>query len=204
MKTVYSRLYQLFIFFFVQPPGQQISDRILTVPNVVTAFGLVAIFFYAAAYNQLIVIPGMWIVLSVVLVGVSDLLDGLAARLLDQHTHVGKILDPVRDRLLGLAVLINFIVHSPQYTVLILVGGTVTIELGIGAVHYSRIKERIQWRAKHTSGKVRQAVHLIAAGIFVFQEYLPGLSGQLHVPIALIVGVMFFASLYAFIALEWN
>ncbi|HEY6104634.1 MAG TPA: CDP-alcohol phosphatidyltransferase family protein, partial [Anaeromyxobacteraceae bacterium] len=36
----------------------------------------------------------------------TDLLDGLAARLLDQHTRLGTLLDPIADKLLELCALV--------------------------------------------------------------------------------------------------
>ena len=57
-----------------------------------------------------------------VLAGVSDALDGLAARLLEQHTRLGQYLDPIADKLMlsSLFVVLTHVGLIPRYvTVLV-------------------------------------------------------------------------------------
>jgi cardiolipin synthase (CMP-forming) len=80
------------------PPGAPGEDRILTVPNVITLVRLAClpVFWYllfgrdnqAAAASLLAVL------------GITDWVDGYIARHFNQVSTVGKILDPVADRLL--------------------------------------------------------------------------------------------------------
>jgi len=77
---------------------QQVSDRILTIPNVVS-------------FARLAAIPAFWWLLLradelmaatilFAVIATTDWMDGFLARRLDQVTRLGKSLDPVADRLM--------------------------------------------------------------------------------------------------------
>lgn len=75
-----------------------VGDRILTVPNVVSFIRLAAIpYFWWVLLAQERV--GLAAVL-IFLIGGTDWIDGYLARRLNQVTELGKILDPVADRLM--------------------------------------------------------------------------------------------------------
>jgi len=191
---------EIFYRLFRQPGPENVRPRILTVPNLLTACGLALIGAYICCF--LSKTGEMLIPIMVILIGASDLLDGMAARILDQYTRLGKVLDPLRDRLLSVAVLANIITREPKF--LSLDVGIVALELAIGGVHVYRLVAmgKIFWRAKHTSGKARQATHLVAAGVFVCQTYAPILWNQWlgipHVPAVGILTAMLAASSFAF------
>lgn len=83
--------------------GVQDTDRVLTVPNVVTMLRLILLF------------PVCWLILTrqinltaLILLAVwasTDWVDGLLARLLRQRSTFGQILDPVTDRV-GIALVL--------------------------------------------------------------------------------------------------
>jgi cardiolipin synthase len=79
---------------------RQGEDRILTVPNGVTVIRMLCI----PLFVWLLVLPGRsgWLAAALVLagLGVTDGVDGYVARHFDQVSTVGKVLDPVADRLL--------------------------------------------------------------------------------------------------------
>jgi len=69
----------------------------LTLANVITILRMAVIPFFimAVGYNR-----NGWALLLFTAAGLSDLLDGLIARIWKQQTHVGAILDPMADKLL--------------------------------------------------------------------------------------------------------
>jgi len=73
-----------------------VSDRVLTVPNVISLVRLVAV-----PVVGVLIVQGHLVAAFVVLVcaGLSDWLDGVIARRFDQTSRLGRFLDPSADRL---------------------------------------------------------------------------------------------------------
>jgi cardiolipin synthase len=85
-------------------------DRILTVPNVVTLVRLACIPLYVwllfGADRQ----TGAAVLLAVL--GATDWVDGYVARRFHQVTTLGKVLDPVADRVLVATAVITIMIHG--------------------------------------------------------------------------------------------
>ncbi|HEY2459844.1 MAG TPA: CDP-alcohol phosphatidyltransferase family protein [Candidatus Acidoferrum sp.] len=73
------------------------QDRIWTVPNQITflRLGFLPFFLILISYDQY-----RWALLVLVFAGLSDGIDGLLARALNQHSALGAYLDPIADKLL--------------------------------------------------------------------------------------------------------
>ena len=76
---------------------QQQPRRIFTVPNQITLLrlGFLPIFLTLIAYQRY-----RWALLVLVVAGLSDAIDGLLARRLNQRSSLGAYLDPIADKLL--------------------------------------------------------------------------------------------------------
>jgi cardiolipin synthase len=82
------------------------TSRIITLPNLLTIFRMVLIpFFVSMVFYQKFV----WALATFAVAGVTDGLDGLLARRFDQQSELGRILDPIADKLMLVA---SFIVLS--------------------------------------------------------------------------------------------
>lgn len=85
-------------------------DRIWTVPNVVTFFRLACIPLYVwllfGQKNQV----GAALLLAVL--GTTDWIDGYIARRFHQVSTLGKVLDPVADRLLVVTAVVTITIHG--------------------------------------------------------------------------------------------
>ncbi|MFP4073034.1 MAG: CDP-alcohol phosphatidyltransferase family protein [Actinomycetota bacterium] len=83
---------------------EQISNKIITVPNLVSFVRLAAI----PVFCWLVLGPARWTAATILfaLIALTDWVDGYLARRLDQVTRLGKALDPVADRLLIAAAII--------------------------------------------------------------------------------------------------
>lgn len=90
--------------------GQTGEDRIWTVPNVVTALRLLGIVVFVwllfGARHQ----TAAAILLAVL--GATDWVDGFVARRFNQVSTVGKVLDPVADRVLVATAVISILVQG--------------------------------------------------------------------------------------------
>lgn len=82
------------------PPGTLAR---VTIPNAITGLRLVLIPVFAGLF--LAGDPG-WALAVFVTAALSDLVDGLLARVLDQRSEAGAILDPIADKLLGFVALV--------------------------------------------------------------------------------------------------
>jgi cardiolipin synthase (CMP-forming) len=97
------------------------ADRLLTVPNVISLLRLAGIplflWLLLGQHDDLLA------VLVLVLSGLTDWLDGKLARLLNQSSRLGALLDPVIDRLYTLSTLLAFAVRHilPWWVVAVLI-----------------------------------------------------------------------------------
>lgn len=81
-------------------------DRVLTVPNVLSAARLVLIGVFG--YLLLVSHSYGWAVAVLMLSGASDWADGKIARVLNQSSRLGELLDPAVDRLYMIVIPITF------------------------------------------------------------------------------------------------
>jgi len=91
-------------------PPEESLDRILTVPNLITAVRLACVPLFCwllfGAHRQ----TAAAVLLAVL--GASDFLDGYAARRWNQVSTLGKVLDPTADRVLVGTAVISVVVHG--------------------------------------------------------------------------------------------
>src|SRR5437870_3206934 len=89
--------------------GTERDARIVTVPNVISLVRLACapVFVWLLAEDELLAAAGLLAVL-----GASDWVDGWIARRFDQSSDLGKVLDPVADRILLLVGAVALLVQG--------------------------------------------------------------------------------------------
>ena len=111
------------------PDRNELSDRVWTVPNALSVLRLLGV----PLFLWLLLGPHAdgWAVVVLALSGVSDWADGKLARLLDQGSRLGALLDPAADRLYIVATLVALAIRGviPLWLVLVLVGREVVLGL---------------------------------------------------------------------------
>jgi cardiolipin synthase (CMP-forming) len=95
----------------VQPPAEEeLPDRLLTIPNLlsIVRLALVPVFLWLLLGPR----ADGWALLILVYSGVSDWADGKIARIFNQASKFGAMLDPAADRLYTLATVVAFVVRD--------------------------------------------------------------------------------------------
>ncbi|HVD63901.1 MAG TPA: CDP-alcohol phosphatidyltransferase family protein [Lapillicoccus sp.] len=102
------------------PTTDEVSDRVLTVPNVLSALRLVGVpvFLWLLFAHQ-----DVWAFVVLALSGISDYLDGKIARRFHLVSRLGQLLDPIADRLYVLTTLIALTLRDiiPLWLLVVLV-----------------------------------------------------------------------------------
>ena len=150
--------------------NQVISKDLMTIPNAISFSRIILITpfvacFIAAKYNILSYIPAI-IIISIS--GISDFFDGMIARKFHQESELGKVLDPLADKLTLIAVGICMIMIQPYLLplmiimvlkdILMIIGGTIIINKGV-------IPPKSSWY-----GKASTFMFYISVGMVVLME----------------------------------
>ncbi|GAA5091773.1 CDP-alcohol phosphatidyltransferase family protein [Nocardia iowensis] len=109
--------------------GGVFDDRILTVPNVLSVVRLLGVPLFL--WLLLVEHADGWAFALLIASGVTDFLDGKLARLLDQSSRLGALLDPFVDRLYLVTTLAAFVIRGlvPWWVAVILVGRDLVLTL---------------------------------------------------------------------------
>lgn len=110
------------------------TDRVWTLPNVLSGVRVLAVPLFV--WLALVVQRDGAAALVLVLIGLTDYLDGMLARRWNQISRVGQLLDPIADRLATVAVLVVFLVRGvvPWWFVGIMVARDVVLALEMSAL----------------------------------------------------------------------
>ena len=99
---------------------ETVSDRVLTLPNVLSALRLVGVpvFLWLLFTHQ-----DIWAFVVLALSGLTDYLDGKIARRFNLVSRVGQLLDPLADRLYVLTTLVALTIRDiiPLWLLVVLV-----------------------------------------------------------------------------------
>jgi CDP-diacylglycerol--glycerol-3-phosphate 3-phosphatidyltransferase len=101
-------------------PGDT-RDRVLTVPNVLSVVRLVLIGVFV--YLLLVAHSYGWAIAVLMASGASDWADGKIARLMNQSSRLGELLDPAVDRLYMVVIPLSFAVAGliPWWVIVVLI-----------------------------------------------------------------------------------
>lgn len=162
-----------------------VSSRILTVPNLLTMFRMALIPVFV---SLLLSRKFEWALAVFVLAGVTDGLDGLVARRFDQGSQLGRILDPIADKLL---LVTSFIVLSipaiapqplprhfpvPFWVTVAVISRDVFIVVGAAAIN---IVTGFSGFRPSWLGKINTTVQILAIAFILIAASFPSLSGYL-------------------------
>ena len=172
--------------------NQQSSDMILTVPNMLSFLRILLILPFVLMFFLNHIIAAF---ICLVLSGISDMLDGFLARLLHQTSELGKLLDPIADKLTLLAVVICLGIRIPEIfplMIILIVKDIFMIGGGVYLVRNGITPPQSRWY-----GKVATIMfYLCVVSVVLYRELLEYDMKKLTVILfVLTVGMMVFALL---------
>lgn len=110
-----------------------------------------------------------WALAAFVFAAFTDFLDGQIARRTNTISEFGKVVDPLADRLLVIAVLVSLMWRSfmPLWMGIVIVGRDVLMLVGapVVGIRDPRIREEL---AVHWTGKLATALLFVAICIFIY------------------------------------
>ena len=125
------------------------KGRVFTVPNVLSMIRLCLIPIFVWLYcvrNEY-----LWTAIILILSGITDVVDGYIARHFNAISDLGKIIDPIADKLTQGAMLICLCLRFPYMIVLILVMAVKEISLGVATLVFIKKTGSVQssrWHGK--------------------------------------------------------
>jgi cardiolipin synthase (CMP-forming) len=105
------------------------TDRIWTIPNLLSFLRLLGVPLFL--WLLLVENDEGWALVVLALSSVTDWADGKLARLLNQYSRLGELLDPAADRLYIVAALIGFVLRGfiPWWVAALIIGRDVLLAL---------------------------------------------------------------------------
>ncbi len=148
-----------------QQNNEPLSKNTFTIPNILSMFRIILITPFVVCFLDGMYLPA---VIIIVVSGLTDCLDGVIARRFHQESELGKILDPLADKLTLIAVGVCLIVIEPFVLplmiimvvkdVLMLIGGTDIIKRGV-------IPPKSKWY-----GKLSTVMFYVTVGVIVLMK----------------------------------
>ena len=141
------------------------SRRVLTVPNAISAARIASIpVFVALILDHDTTTPGLILFAIVV---ATDWIDGMIARRTGQVSDLGKVLDPVADRLAIAAGLIGLVLRGifPLWAAAAILVRDLTVLVG-GAVALARrgLRLEVRWIGKLATFSLMAAIPMVSWG----------------------------------------
>lgn len=152
------------------------NKKIFTVPNVLSMFRIVLIPFIAWTYfNEKMEYHYLVSLSLLFLSGATDVIDGFVARHFDMVSDVGKILDPIADKLTQFTVVICLAVNIPMMSVVAIIIFAKELLMLIGAVVL--IKNGCETPYARWWGKLTTVVLYATMLMFILSEFMNGFFG---------------------------
>ena len=176
------------------------SSRIITLPNLLTVIrmALIPVFVSLLVYQRF-----GWALFVFVVAGVTDGLDGLLARNLQQGSELGRILDPIADKLMLVTAFValsqrNVLPHPlprhfpiPFWVTAAVLSRDIFIIVGAAAIN---IVTGFRGFRPSLLGKISTTVQICAIIIVLVAAHFPAISGYVLPTVYTIVFILAIAS----------
>ncbi len=168
--------------------------KIFTIPNIISFVRIILIIPFVLFYNEKeYIYAGIVLVVS----GVSDMFDGMIARKFNQITDLGKVLDPIADKLTLIFVIVCLGSTAPQIIPLIAVLLVKEILMLIGGAVL--VKRKIKPPAAKWYGKVATVIFYTSMVVIVLLEIFDVTGFNFHLAITICMIITISSMLFAII-----
>ncbi|HIZ20321.1 MAG TPA: CDP-alcohol phosphatidyltransferase family protein [Firmicutes bacterium] len=159
----------------------------MNIPNALSLLRLLLLPVFATLYLMSDRYPALlyWSFAVLVLSGITDSLDGIIARKFHQITDLGKILDPVADKLTQVTVVLCLAIRNPAMISLLVICFVKELCQGIGGLFLLRRGAKIHGAKWY--GKVSTFVFY---GVMALIVLWPGMPMPLMVALIVLVAVL--------------
>jgi cardiolipin synthase len=142
------------------------AKELFTIPNILSYIRIILIPFFAYCYITAAEPRDYYIAALIILFsGLTDLLDGFIARKFNQITELGKVIDPVADKLTQMAIIICLLFQYEYIWILIVLFVVKELFMGINGLVLLRKGKKLD--GSMWFGKVTTAVFYIAAFLLI-------------------------------------
>ncbi len=168
------------------------SGRILTIPNLLSFFriALIPVFVWSYCVKQDNTLTAIFLILS----GATDVIDGFIARTFHMVSDLGKVLDPVADKLTQATMLICLITRFPLMVIPLIVMVVKELYMAISGclvIRKTRVVPCAGWHGK-TATVLLYAMMIL----HVFWPEIPSAVSNLTIGIStamIVVSFIFYA-----------
>ena len=171
------------------------TDKVLTVPNLLSAFRILLIpvfifYFYPKSIENHYICAAAVFIIS----GVSDVVDGIVARSFNMVSNLGKVLDPIADKLTQASVLICLASIQKLIIPLVVLLFAKEILMLIGAIIMVRRGTRPS--AARWWGKMSTVILFVSMILFLLTSLYDFLPDAAIIALVAISGVSILFSLF--------
>ena len=164
--------------------------RVKAVPNIISAFRICLVPVFIIVYFSNVHTTKIYAVLVYALAAFSDFLDGFLARRYKASSNLGKILDPLGDKLMTFSVLVCITIDGVIPIWAVIVAGVKELLMGAGGIVLHNIAHT-EIPPSNIIGKASTVVFfLVCVTLLLFKE-MPRSAAIALISVA--IALMFFA-----------
>jgi cardiolipin synthase len=159
----------------------------MTIPNILTTLRILLVPAFIWAYSHR---PGVLPILILAVSALTDMLDGQIARRFNQISDLGKMLDPIADKLTQGAMLVCLLTRFPQFWVPLVL--MILREAFVGVTSLLAIKKSGRVEGAEVHGKIATVLlYALALSHLLFSNIPEALSNALVVVTTIAMAISF-------------
>lgn len=165
---------------------KEMENRIITIPNILSLFRLLItpLFVWLYCVKHEYILAAITLLVS----NTTDVIDGFIARKFNMISNVGKILDPVADKVTQLCVILCLLTHFPIMIIPFIIMAIKELFLGITGCLV--IKKTGEVFSASWHGKVNTCLLYIMMTIHILWYNIPDIISDILVSICIIMMII--------------